>query len=131
MNIPKELIEKAKQAKTAEELLELAKAAGIDMTADEAEMAFANLHKAGELADEELGNVTGGCSDPNGSASGDTPKYKVGDKVSYFNQTRGVNGMPSVKKIDAEILEVLDKKYGYFYYKVTGNLIKSENALYS
>lgn len=131
MNISKELLEKAKGAESAEELLELAKAAGIDMTADEAEKAFAELHKAGELADEELDSVSGGgCDNPNGSTSSDTPKYKVGDKVSYFNQTRGVGGLPSVKKIDAEILEVLDKKYGYFYYKVTGNLTKSENELY-
>ena len=131
MNLSKELLEKAKNAKNAEELMELAKAAGTEMTADEAEKAFDRLNNSGELSDEELGSVSGGCGDPNGNTGGDTPKYKVGDKVSYFNQTRGLGGLPSVKKIDAEILEVLDKKYGYFYYKVTGNLTKSENELYS
>ena len=131
MKEKKELLEKAKAAKTVEELLDMARNENIDITEDEAAKIFSDLHKSGELSDEELDNVAGGgCGEPDGGASGDTPKYKVGDKVSYYNQTRGINGMPSVKKVDAEILEVLDKKYGYFYYKVTGDLIKSENALY-
>ena len=131
MKEKKELLEKAKAAKTVEELLDMARNENIDITEDEAAKIFSDLHKSGELSDEELDNVAGGgCGKPDGGASGDTPKYKVGDKVSYYNQTRGINGMPSVKKVDAEILEVLDKKYGYFYYKVTGDLIKSENALY-
>lgn len=131
MNISKEMLEKAKSAQSAEELLEMAKAEGVELTAEDAGKAFAELHRSGELADDELDNVSGGCGDPDGGTSGDTPKYKVGDKVSYFNQTRGVGGLPSVKKVDAEILEVLDKKYGYFYYRVTGDLTKSENQLYS
>ena len=131
MELTKEMIKKAKAAKNAEELLELAKAENIELTEEQAAKIFADLHKNGELSDEELDNVTGGgCGKPDGGTSGDTPKYKVGDKVSYFNQTRGVGGLPSVKKIDVEILQVLDKKYGYFYYKVTGNLTKSENELY-
>ena len=132
MKVKKDLLEKAKAAKTVEELLDMAKNENIDITEKEAAKIFADLHQSGELSDEELDNAAGGgCSKPDGGTSGDTPKYKVGDKVSYFLQTRGVGGLPSVKKIDAEILEVLDKKYGYFYYKVTGNLTKSENELYS
>ena len=41
MEISKELIEKAKQAKTVEELVELAKTEHIDMTAEEAAKYFA------------------------------------------------------------------------------------------
>ena len=61
MNITKELFEKAKTAKSAEELLAMAKAENIDLSAEEAEKAFAELNKTGELSDEELNNVAGGC----------------------------------------------------------------------
>ena len=40
MKYSKELIEKAKTAKTAEELLAMAKAENIDLSAEEAEIAF-------------------------------------------------------------------------------------------
>ena len=60
MNISKELLEKAKAAKTAEELLEMAKAENIELSAEQAAKAFAELHKMGELSDEELDNVAGG-----------------------------------------------------------------------
>ena len=80
MNISKELIEKAIQAKTAEELIEMAKAENIELSAEQAAKAFAELHKAGELSDEELDNVSGGCSP---SAP---PKYHVGDYVKYYYQ---------------------------------------------
>ena len=61
MKLSKELIEKAKTAKTAEELLAMAKAENIELSAEEAEKAFAELNKTGELSDEELNNVAGGC----------------------------------------------------------------------
>lgn len=64
MTFTKELKDKAKTARTAKELAEMAKAEGVDMTADEAEKAFAKLQRIGELADEELDNVSGGCGDP-------------------------------------------------------------------
>ena len=79
MNISKELLEKAKTAKSAEELLAMAKAENIEMTAEEAAKYFAELHKTGELSDEELDNVAGGrlCS------PGD-PKWNIGDRVRYY-----------------------------------------------
>lgn len=55
-----ELIEKAKQAKSAEELAALAKENGIDISDDEAEEYFERLNKSGELSDEELDGVAGG-----------------------------------------------------------------------
>ena len=61
-NLTPEMIEKAKAAKSAEELLELAKAGGIEMTADEAATYFAQLNpKSGELDDDALDGVAGGC----------------------------------------------------------------------
>ena len=60
-NLTPEMIEKAKAAKTAEELLELAKANGVEMTADEAATYFAQLNpKSGELNDDDLDLVSGG-----------------------------------------------------------------------
>ena len=60
-NLTSEMIEKAKGAKSAEELLELAKANGVEMTEDEAKTYFAQLSpKCGELDDDELDEVSGG-----------------------------------------------------------------------
>ena len=56
----KELFEKAKEAKSAEELLSLAKENGMELTEEEAVAYFAQLNKSGELSDEELDNVAGG-----------------------------------------------------------------------
>ena len=78
MNITKELLEKAKQAKTAEELLEMAKAQHIELTEEQAAKAFEKLHKTGELSDEELDNVAGGGCGGN-AAKG--PRNNVGDWV--------------------------------------------------
>ena len=77
MKFSNEMIEKAKTAKSAEELLELAKAENINFTAEEAAKAFAELNKTGELSDEELDNVAGGC----GKEKIPEPKYKIGDMV--------------------------------------------------
>ena len=97
MNISKELLEKAKQAKTAEELIEFAKAVNIELSAEEAIKAFAELHKTGELSDDELGNVAGGCG------SGEVPKFEVGQTV-YVRATNAA----------AKILENLGKKGDLF-----------------
>ena len=77
MKYSKELIEKAKTAKTAEELLAMAKAESVELTEEQAEKAFAELNKTGELSDEELDNVAGGC----GKEEIPEPKYKIGDMV--------------------------------------------------
>ncbi|MBR3879430.1 MAG: hypothetical protein IKJ24_04820 [Clostridia bacterium] len=60
-----ELIEKAKAAKTAEELMEIVQESGVEMTADEATSCFAQLNtKQGEILDDDLENVVGGgCGD--------------------------------------------------------------------
>ncbi len=56
-----ELLEKAKQAKTPEELIALAKENNTELTAEEAKEYFEKLSpKSGELSDEELDNVAGG-----------------------------------------------------------------------
>ena len=107
MKFSKELIEKAKTAKTAEELLEMAKEESIEMSAEQAAEYFATIHASGELSDEELDNVSGGCG------SGDEPLFTVGQWV-YVRATNAA----------ALILENLGKQgstFPEFKYKIEVN----------
>ncbi|MBQ0101209.1 MAG: bacteriocin [Firmicutes bacterium] len=63
MTYTKEQIKKAKEAKSAGELLALAKENGIEMTAEKADKYYAGLRKSAELSEDELNNVSGGCGD--------------------------------------------------------------------
>ena len=82
MKLPTEIIEKAKVAKTAEELYEIAKANGVEMTADEAATCFAQLNpKSGELDDDDLDSVAGGaCGNSDNSNA-----VKLGDTVNIIS----------------------------------------------
>ena len=75
MNFTPELLTKAKAAKSVEELLALAKENNIELTEEEAEKYFTEWHKEGELSDEELDNVSGGCGDP------PAPRYQKGQHL--------------------------------------------------
>ena len=97
MKLTREMMEKAKTAKSMQELLEMAKAENIELSAEEAEKAFAELHKTGELSDDELDNVSAGCYE-----SGDTPKFSVGQHVGVC---AGRGHAP------ARILSVSDEKH--------------------
>ena len=78
-NLTPEMIEKAKAAKSADELLEIAKANGVEMTEDEAATYFAQLNpKSGELDDDDLDAVAGGGC---GGSDNDNPAVGVGDKL--------------------------------------------------
>ena len=62
MKFTEEQLAKIKAAKTAEELIAIAKAEGIEASEDEIKAQFDAMHKEGELADDELENVSGaGC----------------------------------------------------------------------
>ena len=62
-NLSEELIAKAMQCETAEELVELAKSEGIELTKDEAEAYLAEMEDI-ELDSQQLKAVDGGwCSD--------------------------------------------------------------------
>lgn len=113
MKFSKELIEKAKTAKSAEELLAMSKAEGFELPEGEAKTVFSKLNKTGELSDEELNNVSGGCG------SGDEPLFTVGQWV-YVRATNAA----------ALILENLGKQgsiFPEFKYKIevkdTGHFI--------
>ena len=56
----KELLNRLKAAKSAQELIELAKAEGKELPADEAEKMFAELNAEGEISDDASENVAGG-----------------------------------------------------------------------
>lgn len=60
-----ETIAKLKTVGNVEELLALAKESGIELTLEQAQVYFTKLNpRSGELADEELDNVSGGaCAD--------------------------------------------------------------------
>lgn len=60
MKLTKEQLIKAKSAKNAGELIALAKENGIGLTAEDAAKFFAELHREGDVSDEELENVSGG-----------------------------------------------------------------------
>ena len=61
MELNKELLSKAKEAKTPEELLTLAKENGMELTEESAKAYLDLLHpQTGELSDDELDNVAGG-----------------------------------------------------------------------
>lgn len=72
-----EMIARAKQATSVEELLALAKDNHIELTEEEANTFFArNEADSRELADDELDNVSGG-----GCGGSVAETFKVGDKV--------------------------------------------------
>lgn len=93
MTFDQALVEKAKEAKSVEELLALAKDTGIELTAEEAEAYYAQLHADGELADDELENVSGGGC---GKKKIDEYYYKTGDFV-YFDVGDGVTRLGWIK----------------------------------
>ena len=63
-NFTPELIAKAKTAKSAEELLALAKDNNVELTEEEAKTYFEQLNANGAVADDELDAVAGGGSCP-------------------------------------------------------------------
>ena len=103
MNVSKELLKKAKTAKTAEELIEMAKEENIELTVEQATKALAKMNKNSELSDEELDNVSGGCK-------GRTPKFSVNDRVSH----KGSDG----KEVYGTVVRIGQEKYYYVYYVV-------------
>ena len=75
MEFTNEMIQKAKQASSAEELLAMAKEEGVALTAEEAEKYFAFLQGGNELPDEALEAVAGGKGEK------PTPKYRENQRV--------------------------------------------------
>ena len=99
MELNKELVARAKEAKTPEELMALAKEAGIDMTEESAALAFEQLNsKTGELSDSELDNVSGGCGGGY-DAGRPHPRFAVGETVLYIHSWLGANRITATGKV--------------------------------
>lgn len=94
-----EMILKARRAKSAQELIALAQESGVEMTEESANAYFEQLHRNGELSDDELDNVAGGgCSTSGGytvvtsgldcfiTNSDGTPGYTSNFKTVYHRQ---------------------------------------------
>ena len=120
-NFNTEMIEKAKAAKSAEELFELAKANNVEMTADEAKTYFAQMNpKSGELDDDDLDGIAGGgCNDIMGKGeysdvqildSHECPKCK--SKIGFIASKRWEGAyFVFCKSCDTEIGNCLDIDY--------------------
>lgn len=62
MKFTEEQFEKAMLAKSAEELLDLAKECGMEITEEKAAKLVAEMHREGEISDAKLENVSGGIT---------------------------------------------------------------------
>ena len=92
MKMNNELIAKAKEAKTAEELMALAKESGEEITEERAKAYFDLLNpKTGELSDDELDNVSGGGCYSDGGRLKTTSGYKC-KHYADGQSTYGIKG---------------------------------------
>ena len=87
-NLTPELIAKAKAAESAEELLEIAKANGVELTAEEVKTYFEQIHANSTISDDDLTAVTGGgdCFTDHEDSANLT--YGVKDRVRILNGNR-------------------------------------------
>ena len=86
-NLTPELIAKAKAAKSAQELLELAKANNVDLTETEAKTYFEQLNANGAVSDDELDIVAGGLGCPDDEDDDEDDTYQDGEVVKFFDGT--------------------------------------------
>ena len=113
MNFTNELIEKARSASSAEELLDMAKKEGVELTAADAETYFSFLHNNGPLSDEELDQVAGGKGEKK-------PRYAVGQRVVYYPQ----KNVPCYGYIDSISYSDFQKAWYYLCFFEDGLRIK-------
>ncbi len=111
MEMNKELLAKAKEAKNPDELMSLAKENGIELTEESAKAYFNKLHpKTGELSDSELDNVSGGCGGGY-DASRPHPRFTVGQSVLYICGWLGANRITA----SAKVMKRSYKNDGWYY----------------
>ena len=83
MKLSHKIVEKIKSAKSADEILAIAKECNVEITPEEANKYFHQLH-SGELDDDLLDNVSGGCDDS--SDDGDDDDYEDKNKWLIFSK---------------------------------------------
>ena len=111
MEMNKALLAKAKEAKTPDELMSLAKENGVELTEESAASYFDRLHpQTGELSDSELDNVSGGCG--GGYVAGrPKPRFAVGETVLYIHSWLGANRITA----SAKVMKRSYKNDGWYY----------------
>jgi hypothetical protein len=85
-----EVIAKAKATRSAEELLEIAKANGVELTAEEAKTYFEQLKANSAVSDDELDTVAGGSD--GGCGSDEDADEKVDEKAE--EDVKSINARP-------------------------------------
>lgn len=124
MNFTNEQLTEAKAAKSAKELLALAKENGIELTEEEAAKYFAEFHKEGELSDDELDNVSGGCGESEEAPPVQPePLFHAGERYRVLGSR--VNGQ-------VEYLNILsDGRWlaTTYYYDISLELLGIENTV--
>ena len=112
MEIKKELVAKAKEAKSVNELMALAKENNLTLTEEEAKEYFSRLNPAqGELSDDELENVSGGCGGGYDS-SRPNPEFNAGEEVLYIH-----SWLPNGTRVTchAKVLKRMYENDGWYY----------------
>ena len=95
----KEFLAKAKEMKTPEELMALAKENSMELTEESAKAYLDLLHpKTGELSDSELDNVSGGCGGGY-DAGRPQPRFAVGETVLYIHSWLGATRITATGKV--------------------------------
>ena len=83
MKLSHEIVEKIKSANSADEVLAIAKECNVEITPEEANKYFHQIH-SGELDDDILVNVSGGCNPF--SDDGDGGDYEDKNKWLIFSK---------------------------------------------
>ena len=83
MKLSHEIVEKIKSANSADEVLLIAKECNVEISAEEADKYFHQLHSS-ELDDDLLDNVSGGCDES--SDDGDDDDYEDKNKWLIFSK---------------------------------------------
>lgn len=112
----RELLEKARKAKNAEEIIVLSKENGIDLSPSGAEDIYSRLNKRGEMSDDELDSVSGGACQGDGGES--IPKFSDGEKISWNAAMLHCanDGTSSGEIISHRFATEPDAKSGYYVY---------------
>ena len=113
--VSQEMLEKAKAARSAEELRALAKENDVELSEEEAAAYFSRLHSSGELSDEELDNVAGGGGCKPQALARKTNDLKVGDVIRAYVPMLG---------------SYVSCSCGNDYYRVTGLIPESSQNLF-
>ncbi len=95
IEISNELIEQVRECQSAEEIQSLACKNGYEITEEQAASIYARLNpENGEVADEELENISGGCSSSTGSLEKKTCPKCGGTmyRYSYYFISAGLTG---------------------------------------